>query len=201
MNIIIVIIFLENIIISIIIVCDSDNNRIPVFDLDLNFVRSTIGSYGKGEGEFREPRDIKFDTAGNMIVSDANNFRIQVLDSSGHFIRAFGEEGKGKLESQEIFILLTSTCTYQIIVLLFMIAQVNLSPSLVAVVGRRRSFTIQWASPLFLALFTFVIKTEFSFFKDWEFNGFCKVTLLLTMTFVKYYNWCGCDFRDWILNI
>ena len=48
-------------------VCDSDNNRIQVFDLDLNFVRS-IGSRGSGRGEFDRPFDVKFDTAGNSFV-------------------------------------------------------------------------------------------------------------------------------------
>ena len=32
-----------------------------------------------------------------MYVAEFNNSRVQVLDSSGHFIRAFGEEGEGKL--------------------------------------------------------------------------------------------------------
>ena len=73
--------------------CDGDNHRIQVFDLDLNFVRS-IGSRGKGS---YAPYDVKFDTAGNMYVADYNNSRVQVLASSGHFIRAFGEEGEGKL--------------------------------------------------------------------------------------------------------
>ena len=35
-------------------VCDCDNHRIQVFDLDLNFVRS-IGSHGSGRGEFKLP--------------------------------------------------------------------------------------------------------------------------------------------------
>ena len=78
-------------------VCDSDNNRIQVFDLDLNFVRS-IGSRGKGRGEFNKPHDVKFDTAGNMYVADYSNKRVQVLDTSGQFIQIFGQEGKGKLE-------------------------------------------------------------------------------------------------------
>ena len=43
------------------------------------------------------PQDVKFDTAGNMYVAEFNNGRVQVLDSSGQFIRAFGEEGEGKL--------------------------------------------------------------------------------------------------------
>ena len=69
-----------------------------MFDLDLNFVQS-IGSRGKGRGEFEEPYDVKFDASGNMYVVEwsLGNKRVQVLDRSGHFIRVFGEEGKGKL--------------------------------------------------------------------------------------------------------
>ena len=78
-------------------VCDCDNHRIQVFDLNLNFVRS-IGSCDKGRGEFNKPHDVKFDTAGNMYVADYNNRRVQVLDTSGQFIRTFGQEGEGKLE-------------------------------------------------------------------------------------------------------
>ena len=75
-------------------VCDSDNHRIQVFDLDLNFVRS-IGSRGSGRGEFDQPSDVKFDTAGNMYVAEwGGNGRVQVMDSSGRFIREFG---RGKL--------------------------------------------------------------------------------------------------------
>ena len=65
-------------------VCDRDNHRIQVFDLELIFVRS-IGSRGNGRGEFDAPRDVKFDIAGNMYVADYYNSRVQVLDSSGHF--------------------------------------------------------------------------------------------------------------------
>ena len=77
-------------------VCDRNNHRIQVFDLDLNFVRS-IGSRGNGRGEFNAPLDVKFDTAGNMYVAEYDNGRVQVMDSSGHFIRSFGQEGEGKL--------------------------------------------------------------------------------------------------------
>ena len=74
-------------------VCDTNNHRIQVFDLNLNFVRS-IGSRGKGRGEFNEPRDVKLDTAGNIYVADFWNSRVQVLDNSGHFIRTLGDEGE-----------------------------------------------------------------------------------------------------------
>ena len=77
-------------------VCDRNNHRIQVFDLDLNFVRS-IGSRGKGRGELYVPLDVKFDTAGNMYVAEFDNGRVQVMDTSGQFIRVFGQEGEGKL--------------------------------------------------------------------------------------------------------
>ena len=77
-------------------VCDRDNYRIQVFDLDLNFVQS-IGSRSNGRGEFIAPLDVKFDTAGNMYIAGSSNMQVQVMDSSGHFIRSFGQEGEGKL--------------------------------------------------------------------------------------------------------
>ena len=77
-------------------VCDTNNHRIQVFDLDLNFVRS-IGSCGEGRGEFGAPLDVQFDTAGNMYVAEYGNGRVQVMDTSGQFIRSFGQEGEGKL--------------------------------------------------------------------------------------------------------
>ena len=39
----------------------------------------------------------QFDTAGNMYVAEWGNKRVQVMDSSDHFIRSFGQEGEGKL--------------------------------------------------------------------------------------------------------
>ena len=67
-----------------------------MFDLDLNFVRS-IGSCDKGRGEFNDPQDVKFDTTGNMFVTEYGNRRVQVLETSGLFLRAFGQEGEGKV--------------------------------------------------------------------------------------------------------
>ena len=73
-------------------VCDRGNHCIQVFDLDLNFVRS-IGS----RDEFNAPNDVKFDTAGNVYVAEWDNRKVKVLDTSGQFIRAFDQEGKGEL--------------------------------------------------------------------------------------------------------
>ena len=71
-------------------VCDRDNHRIQVFDLDLNFIRP-IGSRGKGRGEFKEPVDVKFDKAGHMYVAEFDDYRVQVMDKNGQYIRMFGD--------------------------------------------------------------------------------------------------------------
>ena len=79
-------------------VCDRDNHRIQVFDLDLNFIRS-IGSRGNGRGEFNLPLGTKFDSVGNMYIADFNNKRVQVMNTNGLFIRVLGEDGKLRLPS------------------------------------------------------------------------------------------------------
>jgi DNA-binding beta-propeller fold protein YncE len=56
-------------------VCDSYNNRVQVFDLDLNFKRS-FGKKGTGRGQFNFPADVNFDSAGNIYVTDMENHRI-----------------------------------------------------------------------------------------------------------------------------
>jgi tripartite motif-containing protein 2/3/tripartite motif-containing protein 71 len=61
-------------------VCDSRNNRVQVFDLDLKFKRS-FGKKGTGRGQFNFPADVNFDSAGNIYVTDNSNHRIQVFSS------------------------------------------------------------------------------------------------------------------------
>ena len=72
-------------------VCDSDNHRIQVFDLDLKPTKS-IGSRGTKEGKFNAPRDVKFDSSGNMYVAEFKNKRVQVMSIDGEFIRQFVHE-------------------------------------------------------------------------------------------------------------
>ena len=47
-------------------VCDSNNGRVQVFDLNLNFVQS----FGDGPDQLVDPRDIGFNTQGNSYVVD-----------------------------------------------------------------------------------------------------------------------------------
>ena len=79
-------------------VCDQLNDRVQIFDLELNFIR-TFGSRGSGRGEFNKPFDLDFDVEGNMYIADLDNNRIQVLDTRNQFVRQFGhEEGEGRLK-------------------------------------------------------------------------------------------------------
>ena len=67
-------------------VCDSLNNRIQVFDLDLNFKRE-FGGPGTGKGQFSFPSDVDFDGSDNIYIADNYNHRIQVFTPQEHFVR------------------------------------------------------------------------------------------------------------------
>ena len=70
-------------------VCDGENGRIQVFDLDLSFKRS-FGTTGTGKGQFSFPSDIDFDASGKIYVVDSRNHRIQVFTSNEQFLFVVG---------------------------------------------------------------------------------------------------------------
>ena len=78
-------------------VCDSDNARVQVFDSSLNFLR-TFGTRGDGPGQLKDPRDIDFDTQGNIYVVDWRKCQVLVFSEDGQYLRHFGREGQGKGE-------------------------------------------------------------------------------------------------------
>ena len=58
-------------------------------------VKSTIGSYGRGDGQFNKPFGISI--KGNVLyVADFHNHRIQKLTSRGEFLHKFGQQGTGQ---------------------------------------------------------------------------------------------------------
>ena len=61
-------------------VCDSNNHRIQVFDLGLNFKRS-FGTQGTGNVQFRYPNNIDFDSSGQIYITDTMNNRILIFAS------------------------------------------------------------------------------------------------------------------------
>jgi len=74
-------------------VSDTWRNEIFVLDLQGN-VLEKIGKNGSSDGEFNFPTDLRLDGP-NLIVLDAMNFRVQVLDRSGMFRYSIGHLGGG----------------------------------------------------------------------------------------------------------
>ncbi|XP_046390185.1 RING finger protein nhl-1 isoform X2 [Ischnura elegans] len=75
-----------------IVVADSSNHRVQVFDANGIFVKE-FGGYGSAEGEFDCLAGVAVNRIGQFIIADRYNHRIQVLDPSGRFLRAFGSQG------------------------------------------------------------------------------------------------------------
>lgn len=75
-------------------VCDTGNDRIQVFDEDLNFIRS-MGVSGKGENQFFRPDNLVFDEEDNIYVVEEGNNRVQVLTPLCRHIRYIGTQGSG----------------------------------------------------------------------------------------------------------
>jgi sugar lactone lactonase YvrE len=72
-------------------VSDTLRHKIFVLDLEGNIVQ-TIGQNGAGDGEFNFPTELRL-AGDELIVVDAMNFRVQVLDRSGVFHYAIGNPG------------------------------------------------------------------------------------------------------------
>ncbi len=71
----------------------TDTLRNKIFMLDMQgSVLQTIGKNGRGDGEFNYPTELRLDGDSLMVV-DAMNFRVQVLDRSGAFRFAIGGIG------------------------------------------------------------------------------------------------------------
>jgi DNA-binding beta-propeller fold protein YncE len=72
----------------------TDTWRDQIFVMDMQgSVLQKIGKSGSGEAEFNFPTEVRLDGP-NLIVLDAMNFRVQVLDRSGTFQYAIGELGE-----------------------------------------------------------------------------------------------------------
>jgi tripartite motif-containing protein 71 len=82
-------------------VVDSRNHRIVKYNVFATYTDSDVtyltswGSSGTGNGQFNNPRDIAIDAAGNVYITDYDNYRIQKFDSNGNFIAKWGSQGSG----------------------------------------------------------------------------------------------------------
>ena len=78
-------------------VADAKESRIAVFDTNTFKLAGRYGAPGKpgnsGNGTFASPTNVAVDRQGNIYVADTLNCRVQVLNPSGQFLRAFGAQG------------------------------------------------------------------------------------------------------------
>ncbi|KAI8509734.1 hypothetical protein Bbelb_121620 [Branchiostoma belcheri] len=62
-------------------------HKVFVFDFDEGNLKFRFGEWGVKEGEHERPAGITFDPAGNIVVVDYNNRRMQVLKPDGTYLR------------------------------------------------------------------------------------------------------------------
>jgi DNA-binding beta-propeller fold protein YncE len=81
-------------------VADLGLDQVLVYDVDnLTPIRRIGTADTKHEshalGDFAKPTSVAVDAEGNVYVADMLNYRIEVFDADGKFIRAFGKHGDG----------------------------------------------------------------------------------------------------------
>lgn len=79
-------------------VADHGNNRVQKLGPDGRFLavigrNGGDGSAGVAAAQFKQPRGVAVDRAGNLFVADKNNHRIQKFGPTGQFIRVWGRHG------------------------------------------------------------------------------------------------------------
>ncbi len=75
-------------------VVDTKMHLFKAFDIETKKHLFTTGKRGKGDAEFNFPTNIAVDQRnGNVVIVDTQNFRVQIFDKDGNFIRRFGKIG------------------------------------------------------------------------------------------------------------
>ena len=72
----------------------SNRHQVSVIDTKSGKLLHTISRRGNGEGELNLPRDATIAGDGNLYVVDGGNFRVQVFNQQGDFIKSFGDIGR-----------------------------------------------------------------------------------------------------------
>lgn len=73
---------------------DHDEDCLKVFDEELGFAYE-FGERGDEAGEFCRPNCLSLNKAGQLMVCDSCNHRVQVFEMSGRFVTTFGGRGRG----------------------------------------------------------------------------------------------------------
>ena len=75
-------------------VADTQQDQVIAYDADTFKLLRRIGSGGKHElstpGDFSGPTGVAVDQDGNLYVTDTMNYRVEVFDADGKFIKPFG---------------------------------------------------------------------------------------------------------------
>lgn len=74
-------------------VVDTLQSRVFRFDLDDRGQKGSFGINGATEGRFHYPTNICVTSTGDIIVSDALNFRVQVFSPEGRYLSTIGSMG------------------------------------------------------------------------------------------------------------
>ncbi|XP_028392163.1 E3 ubiquitin-protein ligase TRIM71-like [Dendronephthya gigantea] len=79
-----------------ILVADTLNHRVQIFNSKGKFVACFGGGKGRGLGQLSFPSGIAISPHCHVIVSDHGNHRVQIFSSNGVFLRSFGGHGDTK---------------------------------------------------------------------------------------------------------
>ena len=74
--------------------------RVGICNLDEDYLGEFSNGYGSGEGQLIWPVAMAMDSQDSMYVTDEQNHRVTVYDSSGVFLRQWGGAGSGDGEVQ-----------------------------------------------------------------------------------------------------
>lgn len=72
---------------------DSERHQVRVFDVQTGEHLFDFGSRGEGPGQLNLPRDIAMGPDQRIYVVDGGNFRIQVFENDGRYVRQIGAIG------------------------------------------------------------------------------------------------------------
>ncbi|XP_045777272.1 RING finger protein nhl-1-like [Maniola jurtina] len=76
-----------------VIVLDSGNRRVKVYNKQDKSKIVEFGSLGQRKGQFRQPECLAVDPMGFILVGDSGNCRVQVFRPNGQLVRVFGRLG------------------------------------------------------------------------------------------------------------
>ncbi|XP_070538673.1 tripartite motif-containing protein 2-like [Ptychodera flava] len=89
-----------------VILTDSGNDRVLVFDSNTNFLFS-FGCYGDKDGQFSWATGVAVDSEDNIYVCDSNNRRVQSFDPDGKFLNVVASKRDGLTDPRSVCVTAT----------------------------------------------------------------------------------------------